>query len=1279
MEPVDPKDSDITANGKIPEVEIQHHDPSPGKDQEDTDMIDAGDPQVPKKENFDVQFVGSNVSQPTIYLLSDDEGEVVPPAQRLSVAKDDVPVNDSTASAIPTEQAVANKEDATMIDAADPPSIKNENNEVRFVRSNFTDSSIIWISDDEDEDVPPVQEPSVAKDDIILNDTPEITIPTEQTVKNEDGATMIDAGDPPVPKKENFDVQFVGSNVSRTTIDLLSDDEDDAPVQRPTVAKDDVPLEEVTPAEIPEVAAAESPDAIAAASPDATAAATPGATATAIPDATATAIPDATAAAIPDVTVATIPDAQKVKTKKPLWPILGSVSAPSATHRSRLELIQKRLSEKATGQSAPTKAKSLYRPGSTKGNKVQVDMDKEDGASTGDGAVANDGAVADDGAMANDGAVVDDQAVSEDTLGFSSDTDDGGKFQALEKEYDKKTKKGDVSIQEQIAFLKAKKEEDIRLKRRKLEEQFAEAEAEAEAEDNGDNLFFPMPAWSSSNKRTHAAIDPPSDGMEDEEADVQRQIGLNERAKINKIKRQRLGPLIQPTRNAMSAKESNASMLPGLEAGMEKDRKRAAAKHRLEKAKAKSTSNRSSGKSRGNKATTAESSTKKKKKSSKKPKGPEMTNLNSLFGRNVIADAQCNARLGEQETSNATRKDQALMDLIASIPSESRRMASVDKKALDKASKCFAGHGSMKADGDKGWKLKGMKSSLYHYQLLGAAFMRNREGGVDQPLGGICADEMGFGKTVMMIANILDGRPAPKDDIKTTLIVATPPLVTQWMREIELHCEPGMMGEVIRYHAGARLVSNNTVESLKRSNIILTTYTEVLKSYPKCEYPEELTTRESKQAWWLEHFEKHKGPLHRIMFHRVVLDEAQAIKNHQSRTSIACRGLAARHRWAISATPIQNGIFEFWSILAFLRVKNTGSFETFSKNFSPKGRPELGIQRMHEFLRPIMMRRTHLEQIFGKPILKLPPSDQQITPVRFNDLERAIYQIVRARFIQRINMYSARGILDKKYRHIFTMVLRLRQLTGHIFMIQETIEDLLEQEDIEKLMRLASTEVKDDTPNQRSILQLRAVLASRKSAENNSDPPNVSSDTPSAPSDEPNASSDTVDCNIGGEFGSTNVSFKKYLRNIRENPKWAELEARSLCPQCRQPPDTPWVTSCNHIYCGECLHTLQYEASKKKQDRASCKECGVVFTSSEPASGLDELGFEGSSPASETRRKKKKDSQTENVPKWIDVKGHILPSAKTLAIKAQVLNWLEDAPKEKIIIFTQFHEMQVYS
>ena len=87
--------------------------------------------------------------------------------------------------------------------------------------------------------------------------------------------------------------------------------------------------------------------------------------------------PDATAAAISYVTTATIPDAQKGKVKKLLWPLLGSVSTFSAAHHSRPRTDPKekeKKTEKATGQSAPTKAENLFRPCSTKGNKVRLKL-----------------------------------------------------------------------------------------------------------------------------------------------------------------------------------------------------------------------------------------------------------------------------------------------------------------------------------------------------------------------------------------------------------------------------------------------------------------------------------------------------------------------------------------------------------------------------------------------------------------------------------------------------------------------------------------------------------------------------------------------------------------------------------------------------------------------------------------------------------------------------------------------------------------------------------------
>ena len=248
-------------------------------------------------------------------------------------------------------------------------------------------------------------------------------------------------------------------------------------------------------------------------------------------------------------------------------------------------------------------------------------------------------------------------------------------------------------------------------------------------------------------------------------------------------------------------------------------------------------------------------------------------------------------------------------------------------------------------------------------------------------------------------------------------------------------------------------------------------------------------------------------------------------------------------------------------------------------------------------------------------------------------------------------------------------------------MIQKTIEDLLETEDVEKLMRLTEAKVSGDETHNTTLLRLRQLLVA---SEDNTD---------AVP-----GSSQSIDMmNTGKQFGNIVVSFKKYLVQLRHSEKWAELEQRSLCHSCRQPPDVPYVTSCNHVYCQECLRTLQYTAAKNDQDGAACLECGEIFDGSSPCEGLEELGYQGSpreeespvatpaaTPAAtetdEAPRKKKKGksggAKRANDPiKWIEMGGHILPSAKTLAIKAQVLNWMEESPEEKIIIFVQFLDM----
>ena len=107
--------------------------------------------------------------------------------------------------------------------------------------------------------------------------------------------------------------------------------------------------------------------------------------------------------------------------------------------------------------------------------------------------------------------------------------------------------------------------------------------------------------------------------------------------------------------------------------------------------------------------------------------GPSTMNFGSLFHNDIIAIAQENQRKENQPIFTSKNKAKALSELISSMPEEQQKVHGIDLKELNLATKKFTGWGSMKADGAGKWKLKGMRSSLHHYQLLGAAFMRDLE------------------------------------------------------------------------------------------------------------------------------------------------------------------------------------------------------------------------------------------------------------------------------------------------------------------------------------------------------------------------------------------------------------------------------------------------------------------------------------------------------------------------------------------------------------------------
>lgn len=126
-------------------------------------------------------------------------------------------------------------------------------------------------------------------------------------------------------------------------------------------------------------------------------------------------------------------------------------------------------------------------------------------------------------------------------------------------------------------------------------------------------------------------------------------------------------------------------------------------------------------------------------------KVPEQTLFESLLPYDMFGQANKNREAEPQPTFTTKNKQHALAELIASIPLEQRDLHIGDKKTLDNYAKIFNGHGAMKADGNGKWKLKGMETSLHHYQTIGAGKMREREH-EGKPYGGLLSDEMGLGK-----------------------------------------------------------------------------------------------------------------------------------------------------------------------------------------------------------------------------------------------------------------------------------------------------------------------------------------------------------------------------------------------------------------------------------------------------------------------------------------------------------------------------------------------------
>jgi hypothetical protein len=157
------------------------------------------------------------------------------------------------------------------------------------------------------------------------------------------------------------------------------------------------------------------------------------------------------------------------------------------------------------------------------------------------------------------------------------------------------------------------------------------------------------------------------------------------------------------------------------------------------------------------------------------------------------------------------KKVDAVKQLIAALPPENPRFANLKKEYLLKAT-IELGQRKIIPDDHGGWALKGLKTSLAYHQVLETAWMRTRETGADEPLGGVVVDKIGNGKAVQLLACIVSNLPPPNAKAKGTLLVVPDKYGKQWATEINQHVEQDTLGPFIAHYGNDKLQGFGTAQ-----------------------------------------------------------------------------------------------------------------------------------------------------------------------------------------------------------------------------------------------------------------------------------------------------------------------------------------------------------------------------------------------------------------------------------------------------------------------------------
>jgi SNF2 family DNA or RNA helicase len=260
---------------------------------------------------------------------------------------------------------------------------------------------------------------------------------------------------------------------------------------------------------------------------------------------------------------------------------------------------------------------------------------------------------------------------------------------------------------------------------------------------------------------------------------------------------------------------------------------------------------------------------------------------------------------------------------------------------------------------------------------------------------------MGLGKTVQVLALLLD-HASTRTERHPSLVIVPKSLLFNWLHEIR-RFTPQL--SAVEYVGTNRA---ELVETLARHDVVVTTYGTLRRDI---------------------------AILKDIPFDYVVLDEAQTIKNASSQVAKASRLLQARHRLALSGTPIENHLGDLWSIFEFLNPGMLGRSSVF-KLLSSDSRDSESQKALASGLRPFVLRRTKQEVA-----TELPEKLEETIYCQMDDDQRRKYDELRIHYRQSLLGLVRQQGLEKSTMHVLEALLRLRQAACHPGLLDPNLND----------------------------------------------------------------------------------------------------------------------------------------------------------------------------------------------------------------------------------------------